>query len=118
MLENVVLRKTLVSRREDVTGDRRKLHVLELHDLYSTPNGPYQPANKIKEKRLAKVWCLGGEGGQYEFVQLFCEDRQMRENTGRPRRRREANIKVALKYIGWYGVGRFNIPDDGVVGGL
>ena len=101
--ENVVLRKTLVSRREDVTGDRGKLHVLELHDLYSTPSRHYQPANKIKEKRLAKMWC----GEEQEFVQLLCEDRQMRENIGRPRRRREVNIKVDLKYIGgmaWAGL--------------
>jgi hypothetical protein len=53
--------KMLVPRREDVTGDRRKLQVREVHDLYSTPNRPYQPANKIKEKRLAIMWCVWGE---------------------------------------------------------
>ena len=63
MFENVVLRKTLVSGREDVTGDGRKLRVVELHDLYCAPNRPYQPANKIKEKRLAKMWCGGGTTG-------------------------------------------------------
>jgi hypothetical protein len=69
MFENGVLGRVLVSRREDVTGDRRKLHVGELHDFYSTPNRPYQPANKIEEKRLAIMWCVWG--GQQECVQLF-----------------------------------------------
>jgi uncharacterized protein YggL (DUF469 family) len=61
MFENVVLRKILVPRGEDVTGDRRKLHVGELHDLYFTPNMPYQPANKIEEKRLAIICCVWGD---------------------------------------------------------
>ena len=54
--------------RENVTGDRRKLHVGELHDLYSTTNRPYQPANKIKEKRLAIVWCVCGTTGMCAVV--------------------------------------------------
>jgi hypothetical protein len=58
MFENRVLGKILVPRREDVIGDRRKLHVGELHDLYSTPNRPYQPADKINEKRLAIMWSV------------------------------------------------------------
>jgi hypothetical protein len=66
MFESGVLGKILVPRRENVTGDRRKLHVGELHDLYSTPNRPYQPANKIKEKRLAIMWYVWG--GQQECV--------------------------------------------------
>ena len=35
MFENMVLRKTVVSKREDVTRGWRKLHVLELHDIYT-----------------------------------------------------------------------------------
>jgi hypothetical protein len=34
IFENGVLGKMLVPRREDVTGDRRKLHVGEFYDLY------------------------------------------------------------------------------------
>jgi len=41
---------------------QEKLHVGEFDDLYSTPNRPYQPANKIKEKRLAIIWCVWGDG--------------------------------------------------------
>jgi hypothetical protein len=63
IFENGVLGKIFVPRREDVTGDRRKLHVGELHDLYSTPNRPYQPSNKIK-KRISIMWCVGWGGSR------------------------------------------------------
>ena len=51
MFENRMLRKVFGPRREDVTGDIRKLHVKELYDLCSSQNRPYQSANKMKEKR-------------------------------------------------------------------
>jgi hypothetical protein len=35
--ENRVLRKIFGSKRNGVTGDWRKLHTEELHDLYSSP---------------------------------------------------------------------------------
>jgi hypothetical protein len=36
--ENRVLRRIFGPRSDEVTGDRRKLHNDELHDLYSSPN--------------------------------------------------------------------------------
>jgi len=36
--ENKVLRRIYVSKREEVTGERRKLHNEKLNDLYCTPN--------------------------------------------------------------------------------
>jgi hypothetical protein len=38
MLENGVLRRIFVSKRNEVTGKGRKLHNEELNDLYSLPN--------------------------------------------------------------------------------
>ena len=38
MLENRVLRRVCGSKREEVTGEWRKLHNKELSDLYSLPN--------------------------------------------------------------------------------
>jgi hypothetical protein len=36
--ENMVLRRIFGRKRDQVTGEWRKLHNEELHDLYSSPN--------------------------------------------------------------------------------
>jgi hypothetical protein len=38
VFENRVLRKICRPKRDEVTGERRKLHNEELHNLYSSPN--------------------------------------------------------------------------------
>jgi len=38
VFENRVLRRVFGSKRDEITGERRKLHNEELSDLYSLPN--------------------------------------------------------------------------------
>jgi hypothetical protein len=38
VFENRVLRRIFRPKRDEVTGDWRKLHIDELHNLYSSPN--------------------------------------------------------------------------------
>jgi hypothetical protein len=38
VFENRVLRRTVGPKRDEVTGDWRKLHHEELHNFYSSPN--------------------------------------------------------------------------------
>jgi hypothetical protein len=38
VFENRVLRRIFGPKRDEVTGERRKLHNEELHDLYSLPS--------------------------------------------------------------------------------
>jgi hypothetical protein len=47
MFENRVLRKIFGPKRDEVTGDWRKLHTEELNDFYSTHN----IIKKVKQSR-------------------------------------------------------------------
>jgi hypothetical protein len=38
LFENIVLRRIFGAKRDEATGDWRKLHNKELHNLYSSPN--------------------------------------------------------------------------------
>jgi len=38
VIENMVLRRIFGPRRDEVTGESRRLHNEELNDLYSSPN--------------------------------------------------------------------------------
>jgi len=38
VFQNKVLRRTFGPKRDEVTGEWRKLHNVELNDLYSSPN--------------------------------------------------------------------------------
>ena len=49
MFENKVLRKIFGAKRDEGTGEWRKLHKLELHALYSSPN----IIRNLKSRRLS-----------------------------------------------------------------
>ena len=58
MFENRVLRRVFGPKRDEVTGEWRKLHNAELRDLYSLPN--IVRVVKSRRMRLAgHVACLG-----------------------------------------------------------
>jgi len=62
MFENMVLRRIFGPRRDEVTGDWRRLHKEEINDLYSSPN----IVRVIKSRRMrwaGHVACMGEERG-------------------------------------------------------
>ena len=60
VFENVVLRRAFGSKRDEVAGERRKLHNEELSDLYSLPN----TVRVVKSRRMrwAGMWRVWGRG--------------------------------------------------------
>ena len=62
MFENMVLRRLFGPRRNEVTGEWRRLHNEELNDLYCSPNITW--VIKWRRKRWAgHVACMGKERG-------------------------------------------------------
>ena len=62
VFENMVLRKIFGPRRDEVTGEWRRLHNEELNDSYSSPN----IVRVIKSRRMrwaGHVACMGEERG-------------------------------------------------------
>jgi len=67
LFENMVLRRTLGPRRDEVTGEWRILHNEELSDLYSSPN----IVRVIKSRRMrwaGPVARIGEERGVYRVL--------------------------------------------------
>ena len=52
MFENMVLRRIFGTRRDEVTGEWRRLHTEELNDLYSSPN-------IVRVIKLRRMRCAG-----------------------------------------------------------
>jgi hypothetical protein len=65
VLENRVLRRIFGSRKEKVTGDWRKLHTEELHNLYPSPD----IIRMFKSRRMR--WACSTRGGDEKYVQNF-----------------------------------------------
>jgi hypothetical protein len=101
---NAVLRRIFGPKRDEVTGDWRKLHNEELHELYSSPN------IKLRRMRWAGhvVW-MGEERGMYRFLVGKPEGKRL---LGRPRHRWEDNIKMDVQEVGCGGMDWIGLAQD------
>jgi hypothetical protein len=75
VFENRVMRKIYGPKRDDVTGEWRKLHNEELNNLYSSPN----IIRQIKANEVGRVY--GTLGRVEKSVQGFGEKSRMKETT-------------------------------------
>jgi len=99
------LRRIFGPRRDEVTGESRRLHNEELNDLYSSPN----IVRVIKSRRMrwaGHVARMGEERGMYRVLVGKLEGKR---TLGRPRRRWVDNIRMDLHEVGcgymdWIGL--------------
>jgi len=92
VFENMVLRRIFGPRRDEVTGEWRRLHNKELSNLYSSPN----IVRVIKSRRMrwaGHVARMGEERGAYRVLVGKPEGKRP---LGRPRRRWVNNIRMDL----------------------
>jgi hypothetical protein len=105
VFENKALRRIFGPRRDEVTGDWRRLHNEEINDLYSSPN--IVRVIKLRRMRWAgHVARMGEERGVYRVLMGIPERKRP---LGRPRRRWVDNIKMDLQEVGcgcmdWIGL--------------
>jgi len=82
VFENMVLRRIFVPKRDEVTGEWRRLHNEELNDFYCSPD----IVRVIKSRRMrwtGHVARIGEERGVYRVLVGKPEGRRQ---LGRPRR--------------------------------
>jgi hypothetical protein len=94
--ENRVMRRILGPKRDEVTGEWRKLHSGELHNLYSSPD----IIRQIKSRRMRwaeHVTHMGEGRNKYRVLVGQPEGKRPLE---RPSRRWENGIKTDLREIG------------------
>jgi hypothetical protein len=112
--EDRVLRGIFGPKRDEVTGERRKLHSGEFHNLYSSPD-------IIRQMKSRKMRCAGHvartEQGRNVYRVLVGNPEGKRPLV-RPRRRWEDGIKMDLREIGWGVWSGFTWLRLGIVGGL
>jgi hypothetical protein len=117
VFENRVLRRIFGPKRDEVTGERRKLHNGELRNLYSSPD----IIRQIKARRMrwgGHVARMGEGRNVYSVAVGKPEEKRPLE---RARYRWEDGIKMDLREIGWGGGGvwsGFAWFRTGIIGGL
>ena len=100
-----MLRRVFGPKRDEVTGEWRKLHNEELRDLYSLPN--IERVVKLRGMRWA--WHVAHMGEGKGVHRVLVGKPEGRRPLGRPRHRWEDNIKMDLQEVGrgfgdWMGL--------------
>ena len=105
VFENMVLRRIFGPRRDEVTGEWRRLHNEELNDVYCSPN----IVRVIKSRRMrwaGHVARMGEIRGAYRVLVGRTEGKRL---LGRPRHRWVGNVRMDLQevgcgYVDWIGL--------------
>jgi hypothetical protein len=108
VFENRVLR-IFGPTRDEVTGEWRKLHSGELHDLYSSPD----IIRQIKSRRMRWAGHVARMVEGRNLYRVLVGKPEGKRPLRRPRRRWEDGIKMDLEETGWGGVCGVDSPGSG-----
>jgi hypothetical protein len=91
-----------------VTGEWRKLHNEELHDLYSSPS----IIRIIKSRRMRWAGDVARMGEKRNAYRLLMGNPEGKSPLGRPRRGWVDNIRMDLGEVGWGDVDWIDLAED------
>jgi hypothetical protein len=103
-----VLRGIFGLKRDEVTGDWRKLHNEELHNLYSSPS----IIRMIKSKRMRWTRHVARVGKKGDACSILVTKPEGKRPLRRPRCRWMDNIKMDLREIGCGGMDWIDLTQD------
>jgi hypothetical protein len=84
---------------DEVTGEWRKLHNEELHNLYSSPD----IISQVKSRRMRWAVHVARMGEERKVYKVLVGKPERKRPLGRPRRRWEDGIRMDLIDIGFGG---------------
>jgi len=96
VFENRVLRRIFGPKRDEVTGEWRKLRNEELNDLYYSPN----IVRAIKSRRMRWARHVAGMGERRGVYRVLVGKSDGKRPLGKPRRRWKDNINMGLQEVG------------------
>ena len=108
VFEHRVLRGIFVPKRDEVTGEWRKLHNEEVNDLYCSP----KMVRVIKSRRMRWVGHVARMGERRGVYRVLVGKSEGKRPLGRPRRRWRDNIKMGLQEVGCVGMDWIELAQD------
>jgi len=96
VFENMVLRRIFGPRRDEVTGEWRRLHNEELNDLYSSPN----IVRVIKSRRMRWAWHVTRMGEERGVYRVLVGKPEGKRPLARPGPRWVDNIRMDPQEVG------------------
>ena len=109
VFENRVLRRVSGPKRDEVTGEWRKLHNEELNDLYSLPNIVWV----VISRRMRWAGRIAGIGESRDVYKVYFGQPEGKRPLRRPRRRWKDNIKMDLQEVGCGSRNCIDLAQDG-----